>query len=130
MLTDDDSLWWERSRTAAGLSDPTLPGLRGREEEEEEEEEEEGGAQSVHGSDFPSAPHLLQLSPGPHPPGRAIPQKGVDGASNGVRCICGQFAEFAKNCSIATYHKWHHEMLNLKTANSKDSSKSQFSLIW
>ena len=54
MLTDDDSLWWERSRTAAGLSDPTLPGLRGR-----EEEEEEGGAQSVHGSDFPSAPHLL-----------------------------------------------------------------------
>ena len=80
MLTDDDSLWWERSRTAAGLSDPTLPGLRGREEEEEEEEEEEGGAQSVHGSDFPSAPHLLQLSPyGPTPPGVRSHRRGLTG---------------------------------------------------
>ena len=81
MLTDDDSLWWERSRTAAGLSDPTLPGLRGREEEEEgeEEEEEEGGAQSVHGSDFPSAPICSNFPPGPTPPGVRSHRRGLTG---------------------------------------------------
>ena len=78
-------------RTAAGLSsDPTLPGLRGL-------GRGRARASTDPGSDFPAAPHLLQLSL-PHPPGCAMhPEgRGGDGASNGVRCIGGHLLRLQK----------------------------------
>ena len=85
-------------RTAAGLSsDPTLPGLRGL-------GRGRARASTDPGSDFPAAPHLLQLSL-PHPPGVRCTQRegGVTGrqtasdASVGICSVC-------KNIACITYH--------------------------
>ena len=71
-----------------------------------------GAGQSVHGprirlsSSPPSAPTFPAPPPGcaMHPEGR-----GVDGASNGVRCIGGHLLRLQKYCMHLTAY-WHLEL--------------------
>ena len=123
-VTDGDrgEGWEVGERTAAGLSsDPTLPGLRGL-------GRGRARASTDPGSDFPAAPHLLQLSL-PHPPGVRCTQR--EGGATGRQTASDASVDICCACKNICMHHipyWHLD-LNAKyeTANSKELTPSEIS---